>query len=61
MLVERFAENPIIKPCDVPPSRDDYEVVGAFNPAATIFNDEILLLCGLPGAELSDLHRFSYG
>ena len=44
MLVERFAENPIIKPCDVPPSRDDYEVVGAFNPAATIFNDEILLL-----------------
>ena len=44
MFVERFAENPIIKPCDVPPSRDDYEVVGAFNPAATIFNDEILLL-----------------
>lgn len=44
MLVERFAENPIITPADVPPSRDDYEVVGAFNPAATIFNDEILLL-----------------
>ena len=44
MLVDRFSENPIIKPCDVPPSRDDYEVVGAFNPAATIFNDEILLL-----------------
>ncbi len=44
MLVERFSENPLIRPCDVPPSRDDYEVVGAFNPAATIFNDEILLL-----------------
>ena len=44
MTVERFKENPIIRPCDVPPSRDDYEVVGAFNPAATIFNDEILLL-----------------
>lgn len=44
MLVERYKHNPIIKPCDVPPSRDNYEVVGAFNPAATIFNDEILLL-----------------
>jgi len=44
MLVERFAENPIIKPSDVPPSRDDYEVVGAFNPAATVFGDEIILL-----------------
>jgi predicted GH43/DUF377 family glycosyl hydrolase len=44
MLIERFSENPIIKPSDVPPSRDDYEVVGAFNPAATIFNNEILLL-----------------
>ena len=44
MLVERYEKNPIIKPCDVPPSREDYEVVGAFNPAATIFNDEILLL-----------------
>lgn len=44
MLVERYESNPIISPADVPPSRDDYEVVGAFNPAATIFNDEILLL-----------------
>ena len=44
MLVERCDKNPIIKPCDVPPSREDYEVVGAFNPGATIFNDEILLL-----------------
>ncbi|MDH4201807.1 MAG: glycoside hydrolase family 130 protein [Phycisphaerae bacterium] len=44
MLVERSPENPIITPADVPPSRDDYEVVGAFNPGATIFNDNILLL-----------------
>ncbi|MBC8377921.1 MAG: glycoside hydrolase family 130 protein [Planctomycetes bacterium] len=44
MLVERFAENPLIAPADVPPSRDDYEVVGAFNPAAIIFGDETLLL-----------------
>lgn len=44
MLVERYENNPIIRPCDVPPSRDDYEVVGAFNPAATIYDDEIILL-----------------
>ena len=44
MLIERYENNPIITPAEVPPSRDDYEVVGAFNPAATVFNDEILLL-----------------
>lgn len=44
MLVERFEENPLITPADVPPSRDDYEVVGAFNPGATIFNNQTLLL-----------------
>ena len=27
-LVERFAENPLIRPADVPPSRPDYEVIG---------------------------------
>ena len=44
MLIERCEKNPIITPADVSPSRDDYEVVGAFNPGATIFNDKILLL-----------------
>ena len=44
MLVERCAENPLITPADVVPSRADYKVVGAFNVGATVFNDEILLL-----------------
>jgi len=44
MLVERFAENPLIVPADVTPSRPDYEVVGAFNAGATVYNDQILLL-----------------
>lgn len=44
MLVERFKENPLIRPSDVPASRDDYEVVGAFNPGAIRFGEEILLL-----------------
>lgn len=44
MLVERFEDNPLIRPQDVVPSRSDYEVVGAFNPGATYYNDETLLL-----------------
>ncbi len=44
MLVERFEDNPLITPSDVLPSRSDWEVVGAFNPGAIRFKDEILLL-----------------
>ena len=44
MLVERFQENPLITPKDVKPSRNDYQVVGAFNAGATIYNDEVILL-----------------
>jgi len=44
MYVKRFAENPLIVPGDVPPSRPDYEVVGSFNAGAIIYKDEILLL-----------------
>src|SRR5690606_33859353 len=36
--------NPILRPKDVPPSRDDYEVIGVFNAAATRFGDDIILL-----------------
>ena len=44
MLVERFNKNPLITPADVSASRDDFEVVGAFNAGAIKFKDEILLL-----------------
>ncbi len=44
MLVNRFDANPLITPADVPPSRDDYEVVGSFNPGVTTFNGQTLLL-----------------
>jgi beta-1,2-mannobiose phosphorylase / 1,2-beta-oligomannan phosphorylase len=44
MTVERFKNNPIIRPADVKPARDDFEVVGAFNPGATVYNNETLLL-----------------
>ena len=44
MLVERFEQNPIITPNDVPPSRDDYEVIGAFNAGVTVYKNQTLLL-----------------
>jgi predicted GH43/DUF377 family glycosyl hydrolase len=40
----RLAQNPIITPAMVPPSRDDLEVVGVFNPAAARIGDEIVLV-----------------
>jgi beta-1,2-mannobiose phosphorylase / 1,2-beta-oligomannan phosphorylase len=44
MLVERFPENPLITPKDVKPSQSNYQVVGAFNAGATIYNNEVILL-----------------
>ena len=40
----RFDENPLITPDDVKPSRDDFEVMCAFNPAAFKVDDEYRLL-----------------
>jgi beta-1,2-mannobiose phosphorylase / 1,2-beta-oligomannan phosphorylase len=44
MSVFRSPYNPIIKPEDVKPSREDYEVVCVLNAAVTKFMDEIILL-----------------
>ncbi len=44
MLVERFPQNPLIKPADVTPSRNDFEVVCAFNPAVIEYDGKTLLL-----------------
>jgi predicted GH43/DUF377 family glycosyl hydrolase len=42
--VERFAENPLIRPEDVPPSHEGLEVVGAFNAGAFTFEGRVGLL-----------------
>ena len=44
MKVFRSPENPIIKPEDVKPSRDDFEVIGVFNAGVTRYKEEVLLL-----------------
>ena len=44
MPVERFDENPLIRPEDVPPSHEAFEVVGTFNPAAFEFGGKFGLI-----------------
>lgn len=43
-MFKRCQKNPIIRPADVRPSAEGYQVVGAFNPGATLFNDEVILI-----------------
>jgi predicted GH43/DUF377 family glycosyl hydrolase len=43
-MISKYEMNPIVRPADVKPSTDNYRVQGAFNPGATIFGDEVLLL-----------------
>ena len=42
--MNRLPDNPLIRPSDVPPSRDDFEVVGAFNAGVARVGDEVLIL-----------------
>lgn len=44
MAVFRAPQNPIIAPSDVKPSQSGFEVIGAFNAAATRLSDEVVLL-----------------
>jgi len=43
-MVRRLSTNLILRPEDVPPSRDDWEVIGTFNPGAVRYGDDIVLL-----------------
>jgi beta-1,2-mannobiose phosphorylase / 1,2-beta-oligomannan phosphorylase len=44
MLVERYSGNPIIKPEDVKPSKNDFEVICAFNAGVARLANEVVLL-----------------
>lgn len=43
MSIERYRFNPIIKPEDVKPSCKNLKVLGAFNPGAAIYKDQVIL------------------
>jgi predicted GH43/DUF377 family glycosyl hydrolase len=44
MLLKRHFERLLLRPSDVAPSRDDFEVVGVFNPGAIVAHGEVILL-----------------
>ncbi len=44
MTVPRLSTRLLLRPEDVPPSRDDFEVVGVFNPGAVRAGGEVVLL-----------------
>jgi predicted GH43/DUF377 family glycosyl hydrolase len=44
MNIRRSTRQRLLGPGDVPPSREDFEVVGVFNPGAVQVRDEVVLL-----------------
>jgi len=52
--VFRSPDNPIIEPRDLKPSRDDFEVIGVFNAAATRLADEVVLLLRVAQRPIND-------
>lgn len=44
MGIVRAAENPILRPENVRPSREDFEVIGVFNAGVVQHGDEVILL-----------------
>jgi beta-1,2-mannobiose phosphorylase / 1,2-beta-oligomannan phosphorylase len=44
LTVSRLSTSLLLRSGDVPPSRDDFEVVGVFNPGAVRVGDEVVLL-----------------
>ena len=43
-MIARQGGGVLLEPSDVAPSREDFEVVGVFNPGTTLFNDEVVLM-----------------
>jgi len=43
-MIRRLFEKLLIRPEDLTPSRDDWEVIGAFNPGAAVVGDDMVLL-----------------
>jgi predicted GH43/DUF377 family glycosyl hydrolase len=44
MAIVRASENPIIRPENVRPSREDFKVIGVFNAGVARYGDEVILL-----------------
>ncbi|MHC4123576.1 MAG: glycoside hydrolase family 130 protein [Planctomycetota bacterium] len=57
MAVLRCLQNPIIKPEDIKSSRDDFEVVGVFNPGVVRFGNEVILFLRVAERPICKLHE----
>ncbi len=44
MILKRHFERLLLSPSDLEPMRDDFEVVGVFNPGAILAGNEVILL-----------------
>jgi len=67
-MIKKYENNPVVKPSDVKPSLEGYKVVGAFNPGAIAYGDEILLLLRVaetckskPGYVSTPIYKFEEG
>ncbi len=67
-MIRKFEQNPVIKPSSVKPSLEGYKVVGAFNPGAIRYGDEIILLLRVaekceskPGFVSAPVYKFESG
>ena len=67
-MIKKYENNPVIKPSDVNPSLEGYKVVGAFNPGAITYGDEIILLLRVaekceskPGFVSTPVYEFESG
>ncbi|MGD9110544.1 MAG: hypothetical protein PVG93_06345, partial [Phycisphaerales bacterium] len=60
MSIFRSPQNPIITPDDVKPSRDDFEVIGAFNAAVTRLGKQVILLLRVAERPVSSNSDIAY-
>ena len=56
-VLKRISDDPVINPSDIAPSRPDLEVVGVFNPAACLVDDEIVLILRVAEAAVPEPGR----
>lgn len=54
MNIYRYEENPLITPEDVKPSKENFEVIGAFNAGVTTFEDEVIMVLRVAERPISD-------
>lgn len=47
--MQRYNENPIVTPADIPPSAEGFEIAGAFNLGTVVYKDQILGIIFHPG------------